>query len=79
MITIPMTVESSAVEFEMGIGASYELVSNPIYDGAYEFTPTQETQVVECGGKAMSGDITINPIPNNYGLITWDGSVLTVS
>jgi len=24
-------------------------------------------------------DITIAPIPSNYGLITWDGSVLMVS
>lgn len=51
----------------------------PYYDGPYEFTPTQETQVVEIANQQAAQDIIINPIPNNYGLITWNGSVLTVS
>ena len=49
------------------------------YTGAYEFTPTQGTQVIEIANKKATADITINPIPSNYGLITWNGSVLTVS
>ena len=49
------------------------------FDGAYEYTPTRETQVVLIGDKKATDNITINPIPNNYGLITWDGSALTVS
>ena len=50
-----------------------------VYQGAYEFTPTQSTQTIEIAGKKAIEDITINPIPSNYGLITWNGSVLTVS
>lgn len=49
------------------------------FDGAYEYTPTREAQVVLIEGKKATDNITINPIPSNYGLITWDGSVLTVS
>lgn len=49
------------------------------YGGPYEFTPTQGTQVIEIANKKATADITINPIPSNYGLITWNGSVLTVS
>ena len=49
------------------------------YTGAYEFTPTRSTQVIEIANKKATADITINPIPKNYGLITWNGSVLTVS
>ena len=49
------------------------------YTGEYEFTPTQNTQVVEIEHKRASRNIIINPIPQNYGLITWDGSKLTVS
>ena len=49
------------------------------YTGAYEFTPTQGTQVIEIANKKATADITINPIPSNYGLITWNGSTLTVS
>lgn len=53
--------------------------TTPAYMGPYEYTPTQETQTVAIAGKAATQNITINPIPSNYGLITWNGSVLTVS
>lgn len=43
-------------------------------------TPTTARQVVvaDSGYDALSS-VTVEPIPSNYGLITWDGSVLTVS
>ena len=50
-----------------------------IYPGPYEVTPTQYTQTLATSGLMMEQDVTINPIPNNYGLITWNGAVLTVS
>lgn len=49
------------------------------YLGPYEFTPTEETQTVEIDGLKATDDITINPIPSWYGLITWNGSTITVS
>lgn len=49
------------------------------YTGPYEFTPTEETQTVECENMLTTENIVINPIPNNYGLITWNGSIITVS
>lgn len=52
--------------------------ANP-YEGEYEFTPSAETQVIEIEGKRATQDITINPIPSNYGLITYSGSGITVS
>ena len=51
----------------------------PVYEGPTEITPTQETQVIQTTLKSVMTDIIINPIPENYGLITWNGSVLTVS
>ena len=51
----------------------------PEYEGDYEFTPTSETQTVAIEGLMARQDIVINPIPSNYGLITWNGSTLTVS
>lgn len=67
--------DSAALE----VGGSMYAVGPPLYPGPYEFTPTQSTQVVEIDGKRADRDVIINPIPSNYGLITWDGSVLTVS
>lgn len=43
-------------------------------------TPTTSQQTIspDTGYDGLS-QVTVNPIPSNYGLITWDGSVLTVS
>lgn len=49
------------------------------YDGPTTVTPSDSTQTLDTRGKTMLSDITVNPIPSNYGLITWNGSVLTVS
>lgn len=51
---------------------------NP-YGGEYEVTPTREKQVLATSGRYLQKNVVINPIPQNYGLITWDGSTLTVS
>lgn len=55
------------------------VVAPPIYDGPYEVTPGASAVTLETNGMAMAGDIVINPIPSNYGLITWNGSTITVS
>ena len=49
------------------------------YDGQYEITPTQERQTLETNEKVCISDIIIKPIPENYGLITWNGHSLKVS
>lgn len=63
-------------EFGVVIGGGAGL---PVYTGATTVTPTQQTQILETAEHSVLENITINPIPENYGLITWDGSVLTVS
>ena len=49
------------------------------YEGSYEVTPTRETQVLRTSGRLMVENLTVNPIPSNYGLITYSGNILTVS
>ena len=56
-----------------------DYVERDPYTGAYEVTPSEETQTLETKNKRMTDNVTINPIPNNYGLITWNGSIITVS
>lgn len=53
--------------------------SYPIYSGETEVTPSDSVQILPTEGKAVVSDITINPIPSNYGLITYSGSIITVS
>ena len=49
------------------------------YEGEYTFTPTEEAQTIAIEQKLATADITIEAIPSNYGLITWDGTHITVS
>ena len=56
--------------------AEYDL---PVYEGITEITPSQDTQILQTSNKALTRNIVVNPIPSNYGLITWNGSTLTVS
>lgn len=69
---------SSTAALDVDIGTQVYR-SQPIYAGAYEATPTQETQTLSVAGYAMASDFVVNPIPSNYGLITYNGSTLTVS
>lgn len=78
-VSIPMSVAVDQVNVPMSIGVAITTVEADPYDGPYEVTPTQETQVLYTENKLMQHPVTINPIPSNYGLITWDGSALTVS
>ena len=51
----------------------------PVYDGITDVTPSNQVQILQTSGKVVTRNIVVNPIPSNYGLITWNGSVLTVS
>lgn len=49
------------------------------YTGEYEVTPSDEAQTLQTNGLRMIDNVTINPIPSDYGHISWNGSVITVS
>ena len=61
-----------ALEMERGLTPTW-------YGGSYTVTPTGEQQVLPTALTSMREDLTIAPIPSNYGLITWNGTVITVS
>ena len=66
--------EDAYAEFESVV----EVGKLDYYDGPYEYTPTQSEQIVEIFAKTARENITINPIPRNYGRISYDGAILTV-
>ena len=51
----------------------------PAYEGPYNIIPAAVEQILNTKNKALSDVITVAPIPQNYGLITWNGSIITVS
>ena len=76
---LAISIGNSAESIPMGIGCSYSAGEYDNYEGPYEVTPGPETQVLETNGKVMINNVTVKPIPQNYGLVTWNGSVLTIS
>ena len=77
---IAVTPELSGnVSAEAEIVTKVRVTQYPDYSGEYAFTPTQETQTIPADHTVLLNNITINPIPSNYGLITWNGATLTVS
>jgi len=50
----------------------------PVYDGATEVTPTDFAQTLNTANKAVKSNIIINPIPSNYGKVSYNGAFLTV-
>ena len=51
----------------------------PEYTGSVDVVPTGSAQVLATAGTAVTSDIIVEPIPQNYGLITWDGRTILVS
>ena len=56
-----------------------EVVEPNPFTGAYQYTPTQQSQTIEIQGLQAVENIIINPIPHNYGLISWNGLGIRVS
>ncbi len=63
-----------------GEQGTYKKVGNyDRYGGPYEVTPAQTTQMLNTEGLVMTEPVVVHPIPENYGLITWNGVSLKVS
>ena len=77
--TVEVSVNPSTMGVTMGMPVARDLVERDPYEGSYEITPTQETQTLSTNNKRMTADVVVKPIPQNYGLITWNGGYLTVS
>lgn len=71
---IKLKVPDDSVKLKLGM--SLETVSD--YEGEYEYTPTEDTQTISIAGHKATENIIINPIPSNYGKVTWTGTVLTI-
>jgi len=81
-LSIPETAECDLLIAQDGEVDKFTVVRAgelPYYTGPVELTPSEETQILYTQDTSIESNITIKPIPSNYGLITWDGSVITVS
>lgn len=51
----------------------------PAYIGPYTVVPGPAAVTLATEGKRMTSNVIVDKIPQNYGLITWDGAKITVS
>lgn len=74
-----LTVVETNIPIQIGVETPVVASTVPEYDGEYDITPGSAAQVFQTNGKKITHDFIVEPIPSNYGLITWDGSTITVS
>lgn len=70
---------SPSPAFKVEFDHTVEIPMGDFYTGDYVVTPSSEAQTLHTTDLLMTDNVTINPIPQNYGLIIWNGSTLTVS
>ena len=84
-----LEVSAAAIGMELDLGSGALVRSEllpptvdrlpDLYTGPYEVIPAAGEQVLATSRRSMTRDVVVGAIPSNYGLITWNGSVLTVS
>lgn len=76
----PIRIDSVSADDVSLMEVKIERMSYPAnrYEGSYEFTPTDEEQTIPIAGQIAEQNIRVNPIPQNYGRIEWNGSTLRV-
>lgn len=86
LVKMSAEVRPAQIEIEIktpaivaGVGAQVARGDIDVYNGGYEVTPSQETQVLQTRGHAMQQNVVVNPIPSYYGRISYNGAILTVS
>lgn len=86
-VVVEVSVAASDVSLSCGNGDVDVVIEPPIvrqisgdiYNGEYNVTPSLSAITLGTSGKTLTRDVVVSPIPSNYGLITWNGSFLTVS
>lgn len=91
-ITIDLAVDVSQTVYAFTIESNNEaltmttdsainvtIIDTPEYQGVYTVTPSAHPQTLLTADLKCTQDIIVNPIPSNYGLITWNGTAITVS
>ena len=76
---VPMSVAAVAEEIAVSVAVNFTALDGEPYEGPTEFTPSAEEQVAETRNRVLYENIVIRPIPSNYGLITYNGRIITVS
>lgn len=78
-VRVPITWTAQDTSLVANFGAVHEIHTGETYEGEYFVTPSEVEQTLETATYLMERNVVVAPIPSNYGLITWNGTTLTVS
>lgn len=78
---VPLELEEQSEELSLELETYIQAGGGEVqwYNGPYSFTPSREAQTIPINHLTARQNITIDPIPQQYGLITYNGSTITVS
>ena len=86
MIVNPVVVDMDVgipqpVTIDMDFSDAINVIVRPVDLQDKTVTPSEETQYVTYDSPRYAGlgTVTVNPIPSNYGKITWNGVTLTIT
>lgn len=68
---------SEGGNFDAEFGEIQYIEVGDYYEGDYSATPSEETQILPTESKLMAHDFVINPVPDNYARMLWNGTILT--
>lgn len=68
----------SVVDGEYGNLTQIESDPHETYSGETHITPSAHEQVLETANKVLESNIIVDPIPKNYGRITWNGAFMLI-
>lgn len=70
---IPVLFKESQHQINLGFQGFIGITTDADpYTGVYEATPSDHVQVFKTENKLMGKNFVVNPIPKEYGLVTYD-------
>ena len=79
IIKFNITDQHIPVRFE-NVQTATEMVGGDVYAGPLEVTPSTTEQTLPTSGKVLAENVTIKPIPKEYGLVTYDNrKIITIT
>lgn len=76
--TVKITIHNTSQPIKLTIATGGGGGEVPWYTGETTVTPTREAQTLQTSGLRMPDNVTINPIPSDWGHITYSGYRLRV-
>lgn len=79
IVKFNITDQNIPVRFD-DIQTATKLVGGDVYEGPLEVTPSAEAQTLPTSGRVLAENVTIKPIPKEYGLVTYDNRrIITIT